>query len=122
MRDKKNIIHLYLEGKRKRSIALAKKARNTTDKYINEFELSRKTDLRNLPITEVILKASSYKKRVGRNKALTQEMMEQLRYFIKGNEWKRIHYMGKWFCPFCINLCQHENSSRLFICTERLIT
>lgn len=96
LRDKQKIIQLYLEGKSKRKIAKeTSKSRNTVDKYIIEFENSRKTDVRNLPITEEIMKAPSYKKRTGSKRALTPEIMKRVRYFIKENEWKRNHYMAK---------------------------
>lgn len=71
------------------------KSRNTVSKYIKQFEQSRHEDVRNLPITEDILKEPSYKKRKGNKTVLTDEIIEMLRGYIKDNEWKRKHYMGK---------------------------
>lgn len=94
--EKQIIIQLHLEGMSKREITKKmKKSRNTVRKYIREFENSRKEDVRNLPFTEEILKPPSYKKRRGRKRVLTEEIKATLRGYIKDNEWKRKHYMGK---------------------------
>jgi len=72
-----------------------KKSRNTVSKYIKEFEKSRKEDVRNIPITEDIIKPPAYKKRISRKRVLTEEIKNILRGYIKENEWKRNHYMSK---------------------------
>lgn len=72
-----------------------KKSRNTVSKYIKEFEKSRNDDVRNLPITEDIIKPPTYKKRTGKKRVLTDEIKGILRGYIKENEWKRNHYMSK---------------------------
>jgi len=96
LREKQTIIKLYLEGMSKRKIAKeTKKSRNTVSKYIREFEKSRSEDVRNLPITEDIIKPPTYKKRIGRKRVLTEEIKNIIRSYIKENEWKRNHYMSK---------------------------
>lgn len=94
--EKQTIIQLHLEGMSKRKIAKKmKKSRNTVAKYIQEFENSKEKDVRNLPLTEEILKPPTYKKRRGRKRVLTDEIKTKLRGYIRDNEWKRKHYMGK---------------------------
>ncbi|MFD1852256.1 IS21 family transposase, partial [Oceanobacillus bengalensis] len=96
MSEKQKIIKLYLNGISERKIAKeTKKSRNTVSKYIKEFEKSRNEDVRNLPITENIMEPPTYKKRTSRRKVLTEEIKNILRGYIRGNEWKRNHYMGK---------------------------
>lgn len=96
MTEKQTIIQFYLEGMSKRKIAQKmKKSRNTVTKYIREFEKSKQGDVRNLPFTEEILNPPTYKKRKGRKRLLTEEIKTKLRRYIKDNEWKRKHYMGK---------------------------
>ncbi|MFA8438619.1 helix-turn-helix domain-containing protein [Pueribacillus sp. YX66] len=94
--EKQTIIQLHLEEMSKRKIAKKmKKSRNTVAKYIQEFENSKEEDVRNLPFTEEILKLPAYKKRQGKKRVLTEEIKTKLRSYIKENEWKRKHYMGK---------------------------
>nr|WP_170007654.1 helix-turn-helix domain-containing protein [Bacillus fonticola] len=96
MTKKQTIIQLYLEGMSKRKIAKnTKKSRNTVDKYVQEFEKGRNEDVRNLAITEEIMRPSTYKEIKGRKKVLTEEVKNILRDYIKENEWKRNHYMSK---------------------------
>lgn len=96
LKEKQTIIKLYLEGMSQRKIAKeTNKSRNTVKKYIDAFEESKQKDIRNLPITEDILSPPIYKKRKGRKSALTEEIAEILRGFIKENEWKRQNSMGK---------------------------
>ncbi len=96
LKDKQNIIKYYLEGMSKRQIAKTlRKSRNTVAKYIKEFEKSKQVDVRDLPITEEIMKPPTYKKRRGRKNVLTEEIKSLLLGFIKENEWKRNHYMSK---------------------------
>jgi len=85
-----------LEGVSEREITRKTgKARNTVRKYINEFEKSRHEDIRDLPITEEIMKEPAYKKRKGKKKVLTEQIKNILCDYIKENEWKRNHYMRK---------------------------
>ncbi len=94
--EKQTIIQLYVEGMIQRKIAKKmNKSRNTVAKYIREFENSRKKDVRNLPFTEEILKPPTYKKRRGKKRVLTEEIKTKLRGYIKDNEWKQQHHMGK---------------------------
>lgn len=94
--EKQTIIQLHLEGMSQRKIAYRmKKSRNTVAKYIREFERSKQEDVRNLPFTEEILKPPAYKKRQGKKRVLTEEIQTKLRGYIKDNEWKRKHNMGK---------------------------
>jgi len=87
---------MYLEGVSKRKIAKnIKVSRNTVGKYVLEFEESRNDDVRDLPITEDIMKPPTYKKRKGRKKVLTEEIMKILQGYIEDNAWKRNHYMHK---------------------------
>lgn len=87
---------MYLDGASKREIAReTKKSRNTVDKYILEYEESKKEDVRDLPIAENIVKPPTYKKRKGKKRVLTIEIKNILRGFIKENKWKRNHYMSK---------------------------
>ncbi|WP_337020440.1 IS21 family transposase [Oceanobacillus massiliensis] len=96
MKKKQTIIQKYIEGVSKRKIAKnIKVSRNTVDKYIREFEISKGKDVRDLPITEDIIKTPTYKKRTGRKRALTEEIKEILIGYIKDNAWKRNHYMHK---------------------------
>lgn len=96
LKAKQTIIKLHLEGISEREIARrTKKARNTVRKYIKEYEVSRDSDVRDLPITEEILKAPTYKKRKGKRKALTEEIKTILRGYIKENNWKKKHYLRK---------------------------
>ncbi|EIM04969.1 transposase, partial [Planococcus antarcticus DSM 14505] len=69
--------------------------RNTVSKYIEAFEKSKATDVRNLPVTEDILSAPSYKKRDGVKRKMTEEIIDRLRGFIQDNEWKRKNNMSK---------------------------
>jgi len=93
---KQKIIQLYLEGLSERKIAQkTKKARNTVRKYIKQFEQSRHEDVQDLPITEEVLRAPTYKKRKGKPIALTLEVKSKIRGYLKDNEWKRDHYMSK---------------------------
>src|SRR5690625_5138113 len=96
MKQKQKIIQMYLEDVSKRK--KAKKinvSRNRVDKYILEFEKSGNEDVRDLPITEDIMKSPTYKKRRGRKKVLTGEIIKILRGYIESNTWKRNHYMHK---------------------------
>jgi transposase len=96
LREKQNIIKLFLEGVSQREIAkCTKKSRNTVRKYIRAYEKSTQEDVRNLPISEDIIKAPTYKKRRGKKRVLTEEIKQILRGYIKENEWKRNHYMAK---------------------------
>ncbi len=96
LRVKQTIIKLYLEGISQREIArMTKKSRNTVSKYIKEYEVSRKEDIRNLPIAEDILKPPIYKKRINRKRVLSEEIQTVLKGYIKENEWKRKNYMSK---------------------------
>lgn len=93
---KQTIIKHHLEGISKRQIAKkVNKSRNTVSKYIKEFEMSRHKDIRNLPITEDIMKTPVYKKRNSQQPILTEQIKNKLRGYIKENTWKRKHYMGK---------------------------
>lgn len=93
---KQQIIKMHLEGKSQRKIAKElKKSRNTVKKYIKEFENSKLTDVRNLPIPEEIIKPPTYTKRVGRKRVLSDEIIEKIRGYIKENEWKRENNLGK---------------------------
>lgn len=96
MKKKQEIIQMYLEGVSKRKIATnINVSRNTVDKYVNQFEISKSQDVRDLPITEEIMRAPTYRKRNGKKKALTEKIMDILRGNIKENKWKRNHYMAK---------------------------
>ncbi|WP_456061790.1 IS21 family transposase, partial [Bacillus andreraoultii] len=96
MNVKQQIIKMHLEGKSQRKIAKElKKSRNTVKKYIKEFENSKLTDVRNLPIPEEIIKPPTYTKRVGRKRVLSDEIIEKIRGYIKENEWKRENNLGK---------------------------
>ncbi len=96
MEKKQLVLQKYLEGVSKRKIAKnVKVSRNTVDKYIREFEISRSEDVRDLPITEDIIKPPTYKKRTGRKRVLTKEIKGILLGYIKDNTWKRNHYMHK---------------------------
>lgn len=97
LRDKQNIIKLYLEGKSQRAIAkITKKSRNTVSKYIASYEASKQKDVRNLPITEEIIKAPVYKPgRKSKKRVLTEQIQNILHGYIKENVWKRNHYMHK---------------------------
>lgn len=54
-------IQLYLEDVSEREISRRSgKARNTVRKYIKEYEKSRLEDIRNLPITEEVMKSPTY--------------------------------------------------------------
>src|SRR5699024_1086595 len=96
LKIKQKIIQLYLEGLSERKIAKrTKKARNTVRKYIKQFKQSRQEDVQDLPITEEVLRPPTYKKRNGKQKALTEEIKAKLRSYIKENQWKKEHYMSK---------------------------
>lgn len=96
LKTKQMIIKLYLEGISEREISRrSAKARNTVRKYIKEYNKSRHKDVRDLPITEDVMKPPSYKKRRGRKRVLTNHIKNTLRGYIKENEWKRNHYMQK---------------------------
>jgi len=96
LKQKQKIIQMYLEGKSGRKIAKAiKVSRNTVGQYIKEFEKSKNQDVRDLPITEDIMKPPTYKKRTGKKRVLTEEIMKKLRGYIEDNAWKRNHYMRK---------------------------
>ena len=89
MTKKQTIIQLYLEGMSKRKIAKnTKKSRNTVDKYVQEFEKGRNEDVRNLAITEEIMRPPTYKEIKGRKKVLTEEC-------------KRAHYFSTSFSNYC---------------------
>src|SRR5699024_11316326 len=93
---KQKIIQLHLEGVSERKIAnQTKKARNTVRKYIKQFNQSKQEDVQELPITEEVLRAPTYKKRKGKQKALTEVIKAKLRSYIKENQWKKEHYMSK---------------------------
>lgn len=80
LKNKQEIIKLYIRGDSKRKIARELGfSRNTVSKYIRKFEESKRNDVRNLPVTEEILKPPTYKKRVGRKRVLTSEMMDIIR-------------------------------------------
>ncbi|WP_231746932.1 IS21 family transposase [Lentibacillus sp. JNUCC-1] len=96
MMEKQKIIKSYLEGVSQRKIAeQTGKSRNTVKSYIDDYEKSRKEDVRDLPIAENIVKAPAYKKRIGKKRVLTDDIKRILRGYIKENEWKRNHYMAK---------------------------
>ena len=96
LREKQEVIKLYLEGNSEREISRrTTKARNTVRKYIKEYEVSRHQDVRDLAITEDIMKKPTYKKRKGKKKVLTEQIKNILRGYIKENAWKRNHYMHK---------------------------
>lgn len=96
MNKKQQVIQLHLQEVSQRQISeKVKVSRNTVSKYIDAFEKSKATDVRNLPVTEDILSPPSYKKRTGVKRKLTSEIEERLRRFIEDNEWKRKNNMGK---------------------------
>lgn len=96
MNKKQQVIQLHLQEVSQRQISeKVKISRNTVSKYIDAFEKSKATDVRNLPVTEDILSPPSYKKRTGVKRKLTSEIEERLRGFIEDNEWKRKNNMGK---------------------------
>ena len=97
LREKQDILKLYFQGKSQRAIAkITKTSRNTVGKYITSYEKSKQNDIRNLPITEEIIKAPSYKaNRNSKKRVLTEEIQNILRGYIKENAWKRNHYMHK---------------------------
>lgn len=96
LNTKQTIIKLHLEGISQRGInRQTGLSRNTISKYIKEYEDSRSKDVRNLSITEEILKEPSYKKRKGTSRVLTKEIKKKLRKYMKQNEWKKQHYMQK---------------------------
>ncbi len=67
LKAKQTIIKLHLEDVSEREISRRSgKARNTVRKYIKEYEKSRLEDVRDLPITEEIMKSPTYKKRKGK--------------------------------------------------------
>src|SRR5699024_5910811 len=86
----------FLEGLSEREITRkVNKPRNTVRKYIKEYRESQSEDVRDLPITEEMIREPAYKKRQGRKRVLTAEIQERIRGFIKDNEWKRKHLMHK---------------------------
>lgn len=96
LKTKQKIIQLHLEGVSERKIAKqTKKARNTVRKYIKQFKQSRYEDVQDLPITEEVLRPPTYKKRKGKQRALTEKIKAKLRGYIKENQWKKEHYMSK---------------------------
>ncbi len=96
MKKKQEIIKKYLSGKSRRNIAKSSDvSRNTVKKYIDEFEDSKKQDVRQLPIPETIVSAPSYKPRINKKRVLTEEIQHRLQQFIAQNEWKKQHYMAK---------------------------
>lgn len=96
LKEKQTIIKLHLEDVSEREISRRSgKARNTVRKYIKEYEKSRLEDVRDLPITEEIMKSPTYKKRKGSKKVLTKQIENILLGYIKENAWKRNHYMKK---------------------------
>src|SRR5690625_2063040 len=96
LKKKQEIIKLHLEDVSEREISRrTNKARNTVRKYIKEYKESRLKDVRDLPITEEIMKKPTYKKRKGKKKVLTEQIKTILRGHIKENAWKRNHYMHK---------------------------
>ena len=96
LKKKQEIIKLHLEDVSEREISRrTNKARNTVRKYIKEYKESRLKDVRDLPITEEIMKKPTYKKRKGKKKVLTEQIKTILRGYIKENAWKRNHYMHK---------------------------
>src|SRR5699024_8141119 len=96
LREKQEVIKLYFEGFSEREISRkTTKARNTVRKYIKEYTKSRDEDVRDLPISEEIMRAPTYKKRKGKRKVLTEQIKRILRGYIKENTWKRNHYMRK---------------------------
>jgi len=70
-------------------------ARNTVCKYIKQFKRSRHEDVQDLPFTEEIFRLPTYKKRKGKQRALTEEIKDRIRSYIKDNRWKKEHYMSK---------------------------
>ena len=96
LKNKQEIISLYIGGMSIRKISKKlRMSRNTVSKYIREYEDSKSHDVRNLPVTEEILRPPSYKKRAGRKRALTSEIMVMIRGFLDDNEWKRKNNMSK---------------------------
>ncbi|ANU10121.1 hypothetical protein BBH88_07300 [Planococcus antarcticus DSM 14505] len=96
LNKKQQVIQLHLQDVSQRQISTeVKVSRNTVSKYIEAFEKSKATDVRNLPVTEDILSAPSYKKRDGVKRKMTEEIIDRLRGFIQDNEWKRKNNMSK---------------------------
>lgn len=96
MNKKQMVIQLHLQEVSQRQIAdRVQVARNTVSKYIDAFEKSKSTDVRNLPVTEDIISPPTYKKRTGVKRKMTSEIEERLRGFIQDNEWKRKNNMSK---------------------------
>lgn len=96
LKNKQEIISLFIGGMSIRKISKKlRMSRNTVSKYIREYEDSKSHDVRNLPVTEEILRPPSYKKRAGRKRVLTTEMVEMIRGFLDDNEWKRKNNMSK---------------------------
>lgn len=96
LKNKQEIISLFIGGMSIRKISKKfKMSRTTVAKYIREYEDSKRHDVRGLPVTEEILRPPSYKKRVGRKRVLTSEMMDMMRGFLKDNEWKRKNNKSK---------------------------
>jgi len=63
LKANQTIIKLHLEGVSEREISRrTTKARNTVRKYIKEYEVSRHQDVRNLAITEEIMKKPTIKR------------------------------------------------------------
>lgn len=70
-KEKQTIIKLFLDGASQREIAKrTNKSRNTGCKYIKSYEKSRLKDIRNLPISEDVIKAPSYKKKNRQKKSV----------------------------------------------------
>jgi DNA-binding transcriptional regulator LsrR (DeoR family) len=77
---KQKVIQLHLQDVNQRQISTeVKVSRNTVSKYIEAFEKSKSTDVRNLPVTKDIVSAPSYKKRAGVKRKMTPEIEERLR-------------------------------------------
>lgn len=96
LKMKQEIIQLHLKGLRERKIVKQTgKARNAIRKYIKQFKQSRHQDVQDLPITEEVLRPTTYKKRKGKRRVLTEKIKAKLRGYIKENRWKKEYYMSK---------------------------
>src|SRR5699024_9565252 len=92
---KQEIIQLHLEGLSERKIAKkTKKARNTVRKYIKQIKQSRHEDVQNIPMTEEVFRPTNYKRRKGKQRAVTEKIKANLRGYIKENQCKKEHYMS----------------------------
>lgn len=70
-------------------------SRNTVKKYIEQDLAARQKDTRNLPVTDNYLTPPAYKKRKGRQVALTNTVVKRLREMLKQNAQKREVNMHK---------------------------